>query len=240
MRLRLDIVDLLQLQEIWSRRPVVTAFTRLEGRPAAIPCGENFNVDGLLPRLARLKVSPLWRVKHLNNDPARVPLHDFSNTHLHELYPEAESGASIRQMLFVSAYSRFVMAHFRGEIEQVCAVFRALAVVRQIDVDDCLDTDIMPRKGSSEWIPADITDEIRSLDVRYKSAEPGLPAAYVVSDSFWSLFVKAEKEDFIRAARNACGSSEEASCMETLMAMAQVAYAWNRSPSVVGLCYQVE
>lgn len=240
MQLRLDIVDLLQLQEIWSRRPVVTAFTRLEGRPAAMPCSEDFNVDGLLPRLARLRLSPLWRVKHLNNDPARVPLHDFSDAYLHELYPEGVSGAVIRQMLFVSAYNRFVMAHFRGEIERVCAIFRALVVVRQIDADDCLDSDIMPRKGSSEWIPADITDEIRSLDVRYNPAEPGLPAAYVVSDSFWSLLIKAEKDEFIQAARNSCGSSEEANCMETLMAMAQVAYAWNRSPSVVGLCYQVE
>src|SRR5690349_10881934 len=109
MQIILDVVDLLQLHEIWSRRPVVTAFTRLEGRQTALPCEVDFNVDQLLPRLARLKHSPTWRMNKANvtNDPARIPLRDLSEDYLSELYPEVDSAAVMRQALFTSAYNRF-------------------------------------------------------------------------------------------------------------------------------------
>jgi len=244
MQITLDIVDLLQLQEIWSRRPVVTAFTRLEGRQMALPCTVDFNVDQLLPRLARLKRSPAWRVNKANisADPARIPLRDLSEDYLNELYPEAESPSVMRQSLFNAAYSRFVIAHYRGDVDQTGRLLQALARVRQMAGESCLDADLLPRPGSPEWIPADITDEIRCLDERYDSAEPGLPATYVIADQFWLLLVKASPSELDESARLCCPDDDPTcsdSYRQALKILWQVAYAWNRSPSVVGLCYQV-
>ncbi len=244
MLINLDVVDILQLQEVWSRRPVVTAFTRLENRQTELPCAIDFNVDQLLPRLARLKRSPVWRVSksNLTNDPARIPMRDFSDEYLHELYPEADSAAAMRHQLFSSAYNRFVVAHYDGEVEQTRRLLRQLADVRQFDPGQFLDTELLPHQGSSEWIPADITDEIRHLDERYDQAEPGLPSTYIIADQFWALFVKATPEEFEETVRSECDESDSV-CMDAgrqrMEALAQVAFAWNRSPSVVGLCYQV-
>jgi hypothetical protein len=244
MQLTLDVVDLLQLQEIWSRRPVVTAFTRLEGRQMALPCAVDFNVDELLPRLARLKRSPIWRMNRANTttDPARIPIGELSDDYLNELYPEADSGAAMRQSLFNAAYSRFVITYYRGDVGQTRDLFQAVARVRQIAPDACLDAGSLPRPGSPEWIPADITDEIRGLDERYDAAEPGLPATYVVGDQFWPLFVKATQEELDESARLCCANDNLTAYdpnRQALEILGQVAYAWNRSPSVVGLCYQV-
>jgi hypothetical protein len=244
MQITLDVVDLLQLQEIWSRRPVVTAFTRLEGRQMALPCAVDFNVDELLPRLARLKRSHIWHMNKANatTDPARIPMGSLSDDYLNELYPEADSGAAMRQSLFNAAYSRFVITYYRGDVDQTRHLLQAVARVRQVVPENCLDADLLPRPGSPEWIPADITDEIRGLDERYDSAEPGLPATYVVADQFWPLLVKATPQEFDESARLCC-SSDDAICFDpnrqALEVLGQVAYAWNRSPSVVGLCYQV-
>lgn len=244
MQIALDVVDLLQLHEIWSRRPVITAFTRLEGRQLALPCAVDFNVDDFLPRLARLKRSPVWRANkaNLSNDPGRIPLRDLSEDYLAELYPEADSASMMRQSLFNSAYSRFVVAHYRGAVDQMQGILHALATARQMDAEQCLDADLLPRQGSPEWIPADITDEIRSLDERYDPAEPGLPATYVVADQFWSLLVKPTDSEIESSLRIGCPDGRR-DCLETnqnaLEALGQVAFAWNRSPSVVGLCYQV-
>jgi hypothetical protein len=245
MQIIFDVVDLLQLQEIWSRRPVVTAFTRLENRPTALPSPVDFNIDQLLPRLARLKRSPIWLLhskKNPTNDPARIPMRDLSEVYLSELYPESPSGAEVRQSWFQSAYSRFVVAHYHGAVDQTQRVLGALARIRQIELDQCLDADQLPRHGSPEWIPADITDEIRALDERYNPVEVGLPATYVISDQFWPLLVKALPTEFEKAAQLCC-SGDDPNCSEksqqVLAAMSEVAFTWNRSPSVVGLCYQV-
>ncbi|MEO8607404.1 MAG: hypothetical protein ABI690_05960 [Chloroflexota bacterium] len=244
MLINLDVVDILQLQEIWSRRPVVTAFTRLETRQTELPCAVDFNVDQLLPRLARLKHSPVWRVSkaNLTNDPARIPMRDLSDEYLNELYPEADSAAAMRQKLFSSAYNRFVIAHYNAEVAQTCQLLHHLAHVRNFVPEQCLDTDMLPQQGSPEWIPADITDEVRNLDERYDQSKPGLPATYIIADRFWALFVKATAEELEESVRLAC-PGDDISCLEmgkqAMEALAQVAYAWNRSPSVVGLCYQV-
>lgn len=244
MQITFDVVDLLQLHEIWSRRPVVTAFTRLEGRQTTLPCAVDFNVDQLLPRLARLKRSPVWRMNQANisNDPGRVPMRDLSEDYLSELYPEANSAAVMRQSLFNSAYSRFVIAHYRADVELTRHALQTLARVRQVALENCFGDDMLPRPGSPEWIPADITDEIRGLDERYDSTEPGLPATYVISDQFWPLLVKASATELEEAERIGC-TPDDTDCLEAnrqaLAIMAQVAFAWNRSPSVVGLCYQV-
>lgn len=244
MLINLDVVDILQLQEIWSRRPVVTAFTRLETRPTELPCAVDFNVDQLLPRLARLKRSPVWRVSkaNLTNDPARIPMGNFSDEYLNELYPEADSAAVIRHQLFSSAYNRFVVAHYHAEVDHACQLLRCLTEVRHIDPEHCLDPEMLPGPGSPEWIPADITDEIRSLDARYEQSEPGLPATYIIADRFWTLLVKASSEELDAAAQLCCRDGD-AACLDanrqSAEALAQVAFAWNRSPSVVGLCYQV-
>lgn len=243
MAIILDIVDLLQLHELWERRPIITAFTRLEQRQTALAGAVDFSVAGLLPRLNRLKNSPVWRSNRANltADPARIPLGALSEDYLSVLYPEAESPASARQALFVSAYNRFVVVQYKGSAAHLRGLLRILAQVRTIAHSDFLDADHLPRAGAAEWIPAGITDEIRSLDRRYEAAEPGAPAAYVVSDDFWTILIKTGQADIDRTANLFC--QEEAApsaddCRQQLTALVEVAQVWNRSPSVVGLCYQ--
>jgi hypothetical protein len=243
MQILFDIVDLLQLQELWSRRPIITAFTRLERRQAMLPCPLDFNVDGLIPRLARLKGSAAWRHKkgNLTNDPARLAMRDLSEDYLNEMYPEVPSAPEARQSLFTSAYNHFIFAQYRAEADATSQMLSALAAVRQIDEAHCLDSQAFPRHGSSDWIPFDITDEIRGLDSRYRLSEPGTPAAYVIADDFWSLLVKASPGDVDAAINLRCPPDDtpaQASWRHDLTAMIEVAIAWNRSPSVVGLCYQ--
>ena len=245
MQIIFDVVDLLQLHEIWSLRPVVTAFTRLENRQTTLPGCVEFNVDELLPRLVRLKHSPLWRLNNKANptkDPGRLSIRDLSDDHLRELYPESPSAVEVRQSWFRSAYSRFVVAHYHGDADETRRMFTALAHVRHIEPEQCLDADQFPLHGSPEWIPADITDEIRSLDERYDPAEIGLPAAYVIAESFWMLLVKASPSEIDKSAHLNCPPNDS-TCAENyrvaLNTLSEVAYAWNRSPSVVGLCYQV-
>src|SRR6476469_7167212 len=115
MRISLDVVDMLQLQEIWSRRPIMTAFTRLETRPALRPSDTNFTVEDLVPRLSRLKRSPAWLSRRNSpsmSDPARIPLGDLSDEYLLELYPEVESPAAKRYSLFLSVYNCYLVAHY--------------------------------------------------------------------------------------------------------------------------------
>lgn len=244
MQIALDVVDLLQLQEIWSKRPIVMAFTRLEDRPAAVLSPINFSIEELLPRLARLKQSSAWQVKskHLNADPARVPLADFSEAYFSEMYPEASSPAEQRQSLFNSVYARFIVAHYRGSVEQTGAALQTLARVRDMEQEERLGEDALPLPGSPEWIPFNITDEIRGLDERYDPIEPGTPAAYVVSDQFWPLLVKvlpAEIEETVRIQCSPDKMEFAEPLHQALLAMTEIAYTWNRSPSVVGLCYQI-
>jgi hypothetical protein len=240
----LDIVDLLQLHELWERRPIITAFTRLEVRQTALVCAMDFNVDGLLPRLTRLKGSPEWRSNRANltADPARIPMGSLSEEFLSVLYPEAESPALARQALFISAYNHFVVVQYRGSGPQVQGLLHTLAQIRGITPDSFLEPNHLPRAGAAEWIPAEITDEIRSLDARYEAAEPGKPAAYVVSDDFWTTLVKTGETDIEQTVNQFCQEEDIVSaggCRQQLTALVEVAQTWNRSPSVVGLCYQV-
>jgi hypothetical protein len=240
----LDIVDLLQLHELWERRPIITAFTRLEQRQTALICAMDFNVDGLLPRLSRLKGSPEWRSNRANltSDPARIPMGSLSAEYLSVLYPEAESPAFARQALFMSAYNHFVVNQFRGGEQQVQGLLRTLAQVRGITPGNFLEANHLPRAGGAEWIPAEITDEIRSLDTRYEASEPGTPAAYVVSEDFWTMLVKTGETDIEQAVSEFCQDEDVPSasgCRQQLTALVEVAQTWNRSPSVVGLCYQI-
>ncbi len=240
MHLVLDIVDLLQLQEIWSWRPIVTAFSRLERRePLPRTDSLRFNLAELVPRLSRLRLSPDWQQMRHNEDPARLPLRDLSDTDLSHLYPEAEA-AGLRQSLFFAAYRCFVMARYQGAVQPTATLLRALAEVRQLAAEAYLDIYALPRQGSPDWIPAEITDEIRCLDTRYQPDEPGTPSAYVIADTFWPLLVKAEGSDLAAAARRASGSLPPEACREQLERLLEVAQMWNRSPSVVGLCYQVQ
>jgi hypothetical protein len=244
MLVSLDIVDLLQLQEIWSRRPIITAFTRLESRPGVIPAAVNFSVDELIPRLTRLRYSSVWMAQaaKLSSDPARLPLSSFSDDVLGELYPEVDFPAAQRQSIFVSAYSRFVVAHYRASAEFTSAILQTLADVRALASADCLNAQALPLAGSSEWIPAEITDEIRALDERYLPEEPGLPSAYVIGDAFWELFVKITPEEIDKTVQQHCqalSADDSDSVHQALTTLAEVANLWQRSPSVVGLCYQV-
>jgi hypothetical protein len=117
-----------------------------------------------------------------------------------------------------------------------------LAQIRGITPDSFLEPNHLPRAGAAEWIPAEITDEIRSLDTRYEAAEPGTPAAYVVSDDFWTTLVKTGETDIEQTVNQFCQEEDIVSaggCRQQLTALVEVAQTWNRSPSVVGLCYQV-
>jgi len=244
MALVLDIVDLLQLQELWGRRPIITAFTRLEQRRTSLACAVDFSVDGLILRLSRLKNSPVWRSNRANlaNDPARIPLGSLSEEYLNELYPESPSPAAARQALFLSAYNHFVVIQYRGDVRRVQAALRALAGVRGLAPGSFLDASDLPYPGAPDWIPADITDEIRSLDTRYEMAQPDAPATYVVSDEFWTILVKTDADDIQRAAQHSAQGDSALSpgeCRQQLAALVEIAQLWNRSPSVVGLCYQV-
>jgi hypothetical protein len=240
----LDIVDLLQLHELWERRPIITAFTRLEQRQTALVCAMDFNVDSLLSRLSRLKGSPEWRSNRANltSDPARIPMGGLTEEYLSVLYPEAGSPALARQALFMSAYNHFVVIQYRGGEQQVRGLLHTLTLVKGITPGHFLEANHLPRAGTAEWIPAEITDEIRSLDTRYEASEPGTPAAYVVSEDFWTMLVKTGEADIEQTVNQFCqGEYTPAAsvCRQQLTALVEVAQTWNRSPSVVGLCYQV-
>ncbi|MCA0456439.1 MAG: hypothetical protein LCI00_20870 [Chloroflexi bacterium] len=242
MRISLDVVDLLQLQEIWSRRPIVTAFTRLESRSTPFPVTENFAIEDLMPRLARLKRSPAWLSRRPNpalNDPARVPLSDLSDEYLIEMYPDVVPVAK-RSSLFQSVYNCYLVANFKETVMRTAAALQLLARVRQFETADRLDAGNLPAEGSPEWIPLTITDEIRALDDRYDAAEPGSPSTYVVAEDFWSLLLKAEPEHIEGVTRLALEMSDAAFCSalrNSLHDLIALAHTWYRSPSLVGLCY---
>lgn len=244
MQISLDVVDLLQLQEIWSRRPIVTAFTRLESRPTLRPSTDSFSVEELLPRLLRLKYSPAWLSRRGNStitDPARISLGDLSDEHLLELYPEAESPIAKRYSLFLSVYNCYLVARYEGSVMHTAAALQFLARVRNFDSRQVLDASHLPAQGSPEWIPMNITDEIRGLDDRYEAAEPGAPATYVVAEEFWPLLTKALPEDVDAAVQLAMEVTDAEFCQvmrNALTELMALAHTWYRSPSVVGLSYQ--
>jgi hypothetical protein len=240
-----DVVDLLQLHEIWGRRPIVTAFARLERRPPQDANGSDFSVERLLPRLVRLRQSAAWqnsRKRH-DDDPAQLPLGDFPQDCLCVLYPEVESPRLARQTLFASAYNRFIVTRYQGAVPQTTLLLRTLAQAQQAELRPFLGVDALPASAGEDWIPADLTDDIRSLDTRYRSDQPGTPAAYVIADDFWMLLTKTDDAAVQAAVDRSCAAAGQAGCRETctqqLQAMITAARTWYRSPSVVGLCYQV-
>jgi len=243
MQISLDVVDLLQLQEIWSRRPIVTAFTRLEERPTLRPSPDTFRIEDLLPRLSRLKRSPVWLSRRGNStitDPARIPLGDFSDEYILEMYPEAESPSAKRSSLFLSVYNCYLVAHYDQSVMYTAAALQLLARARRLEDGSILDSANLPAQGSPEWIPLNITDEIRGLDDRYDASEPGAPATYVVAEDFWPLLLKAAPEDVEAAAKLALESADVHFCevlRQVLTELTTLAHTWYRSPSVVGLCY---
>jgi hypothetical protein len=169
-------------------------------------------------------------------------LGDFSDAYLSEMYPEADPISDQRQYLFNLVYDRFIVMRYCASVAQVSVLLKTLAQVRNSDLSGYLGPDDLPLAGSPEWIPLTITDEIRSLDKRYDPMQPGTPATYVVADHFWPLLVKASPAEIEATIRLGCPSNQ-AECLEEtrrlLTGLSEVAYTWNRSPSVVGLCYQI-
>jgi len=244
MKTVFDVVDLLQLQEIWVRRPIVLAFSRLEQNRTVLPCEMNFSIKWLTSRLALLRNSTVWRHNKLEQitDPAQLPMCKLSDEYLAILYPDAESPVALRQSLFQSVYNHFVIMQYVADTAQTLGLLRALAHVRSFTQLSCFNDDNSPLEGSNTWIPVDLVDEIRSMDGRYRIDEINTPATYVISDDFWPLLVKALPEDVNRAVELYC--QEEPSqiigdCTRRLNELAELARAWNRSPSVVGLYYQI-
>lgn len=235
-----DIVDLLQLQEVWVRLPITQAFSRLERRQNRIPCPIDFSVRWLMPRLGEVgRSAPLGSSKPA--DPAQTPMCALSDRDLEVLYPTYESAAAAREELFLSAYNHFVVGRHAGDVEQTFGLLAALADVRAVG-EDCLTGAGVPLAGSNFWIPVDLTDEIRALDSRYDSTEPGAPATFVIADESWLLLVKATPDDVRDATARYCqlagmGCIDES--VRQLNNLIELARDWNRSSSVVGLCYQV-
>ena len=244
MKTVFDVVDLLQLQEIWVRRPIAQAYARLERRQTLLPCPVVFQVKWLTPRLGELRNSLAWRTNRLekHTDPAQMPMCALTDAYIEVLFSDSISPAQTRQRLFVSAYNHYVISQYRGDVLQTCDLLRALAAARSVEPDDFLGPGSLPMEGSNFWIPVDLTDEIRALDARYDSSKPDTPAAYVVSEDFWPLLVKATPADVETAVAQFCeqtGYDGEADCESLLRRLIEVARDWNRSSSVVGLYYQV-
>ena len=241
MQTVLDVVDLLQLQEVWVRLPITQAYSRLERRQATLPCPLEFSVKKLMPRLGNLRASSAWRANHLEkrSDPAQIPLCAMTDAYLDVLYPELPSPDHTRRQLFRSVYNYFVMAQYQDDLELTCALLRRLAEIRA--EMDCLDSEALPLAGSNYWIPIDLTDEIRSLDARYDSALPDTPSAYVVADEFWPLLVKATPDEVLAVAAQHCQEDVSScidDCRQRLNQLIELAHNWNRISSVVGLYYQ--
>lgn len=239
-----DVVDLLQLQEIWVRHSITQAYARLERRRSILPCPIEFRLKALMPRLGQLRNSLAWKTNRLEkrSDPAQMPMCALTDAYLEVLFPDAPSPAMLRQQLFVSVYNHFVAAQYRGDLTQTCGLLRALAEVRSIEYHDCLSAGDLPLEGSNFWIPVDLTDEIRALDTRYDSSKPDTPATYVVSEPFWMMLVKASPIDVRAAAALYCNESGMACVEESagrLQQLVELARDWNRSSSVVGLYYQI-
>ena len=242
MQMVFDVVDILQLQEVWVRLPIVQAYSRLERRQALLACPMDFSLKQLMPQLGQLRNSSVWRGNHLEKrtDPAQVPMCALTDNYLDVLYPKQEDAESVRQQLFISVYNHFVVAQYQDDLETTCALLNILADLRS--ETDCLDSAALPLEGSNYWIPVDLTDEIRSLDTRYDSALPDTPAAYVVADEFWPLLVKSESQEVMAVAARYC-QEDVSACMEDCKArlnqLIELAHHWNRTSSVVGLAYQV-
>jgi hypothetical protein len=243
MQTMFDVVDLLQLQEVWVRLPIAQAYSRLERRQAVLPCPMEFSLKLLMPRLGRLRSSSVWRTNHLEKrtDPAQVPMCALTDAYLDVLYPEQASPGQTRHQLFISVYNHFVVSQYRADLALTCALLGRLADVRA--ETDCLDSAALPLAGSNYWIPIDLTDEIRSLDARYDSTLPDTPAAYVIADEFWPLLVKASSDEVNAVAAQYC-MEDVSTCIEDctrrLNQLIELAHNWNRTSSVVGLYYQTE
>ena len=249
MKTVFDVVDLLQLQEIWVRSPIAQAYARLERRQPTLPGPLDFRLMWLMPRLGQLRNSPAWQTNQLEkrSDPAQIPLCAMTDAYLEVLFPDGTSAAEIRRQLFLSVYNHFVVAQYQGDLGQTCGLLRALADARSIESADCLNSANQPLEGSNFWIPVDLTDEIRSLDSRYDGGSADTPAAYVIAESFWPLLVKSTSEEIGAATTQYLtqyiGSTDPVyadRCAAELWRLVELARDWNRSSSVVGLYYQIE
>jgi hypothetical protein len=244
MQISLDVVDLLQLREVWIRLPIIVAYSRLANRTGAIADPTPFLVDDLVVRLARLRHSAVWLSDPLTrgSDPARLPFADLTDDYLAELFPEAESPTAQRWVLFQAIYKRFVVAYCRDSSELTIDAFRLLARVRQFDLHEYVDSSLLPSEGSAEWIPAEIANPIQMLDCRYQADDADAPGTYVVSDDFWPQIAKSTPEDLTAATAlwHDPGDDQRAPRMQAMLTrLVDVAVMWQRSPSVVGLCYQL-
>jgi hypothetical protein len=244
MKTVFDVVDLLQLQEVWVRQPIVQAYARLERRRTALPCFVEFDIQDLMPRLERLRRSPAWHTNRLekHSDPSQMPLCALTDAYLEVLFPDSVSPSQIRRQLFLSVYNHFVVAQYSDDANRTCDLLTTLAEIRAVDPEECLGMDNLPLAGSTFWIPVDLTDEIRALDARYDSGRPDTPAAYVVAEPFWMFMAKVTPADVVAAATRYTAGSARPPIEEIaadLQRLVDVACDWNRISSVVGLCYQV-
>lgn len=230
-----DVVDMLQLHEVWARRPIVVAVTRLAQRQSLRPTSIQFSLEHLRPRLSHLRNSAAWR-QHHTTDPAQRALVDLSDEQLSILYPD-----NTRHSVFKAVYDHYLIAHYRGELQRTRRLMEALAATITVDPAECFGERTLPAPGSNFWIPAELTDEVRALNARYRAEEPDTPAACVVAEDFWVLLHKAEPDTITSAVNRYCAHTQNepyADTVERLSALIELARLWHRSPSVVGIYYQ--
>jgi hypothetical protein len=154
MKIVFDVVDLLQLQEIWVRRPIAQAYTRLERRQTTLPCPVDFQLKNLMPRLGQLRNSSAWQANRLErrNDPAQLPMCALTDAYLEILFPDMPSPALARQRLFLSVYNHFVVVQHTGDEVETRALLRLLAQARSVDAQDYLSDFNLPLEGSNFWM----------------------------------------------------------------------------------------
>lgn len=241
-----DVVDLLQVYEVWVRLPLVKVIPRMEHRQTLHPTPFQFESAALVSGLSALRRSASWQRSPLakaSTDPGLLAFCQLSEEMLQALFPQLtalETHLSLQQALFHCVYQHYLVDRYTGAVQETQQLLQALSVIRAINTEEYFRPDGEPKEGSDYWIPVDLTDEVRALDTRYDSSAANTPAAYVVDEGFWHLLLKADSNEIDATVWHYCQMDQAASedCAERLRQLVSVAHNWYRSPSVVGLYYQ--
>lgn len=241
-----DVVDLLQVYEVWVRLPITKVVPRMEHRQTAYTPPFQFESAALTSGLSALRRSASWQRSPLarsTTDPGLLPFCQLSEDMLTTVFPDLESPLPLQQALFHCVYQHYLVDRYTGAVQETQQILQSLSAIRAINTDEFFRAEGEPKEGSDYWIPVDLTDEVRALDARYNSALANTPATYVVDESFWHLLLKADSNEIDATVWHYCQSnplaqSASEDCARQLRQLVNVAHNWYRSPSVVGLYYQ--
>lgn len=241
-----DVVDLLQVYEIWVRLPIAKVVPRMEHRQTAYTPPFQFETAALATGLSALRRSASWQRSPLakaTTDPGLLPFCRLTEDMLSTVFPQLQTHLPLQQALFHCVYQHYLVDRFTGAIQETQQLLQSLSAIRASSLEEFFRGDGEPKEGSDYWIPVDLTDEVRALDVRYDSSAVNTPAAYVVDESFWHLLLKADSNEIDATVwhysqQNPLPQAASEACAKQLRHLVSVAHNWYRSPSVVGLYYQ--